>query len=150
MPLDVWIAFSYFIDFFQWLFMLNAEVMRAIAVNDTLAGKTAESIYYLSGFLKYFSDVFRDSLNVVAANDTMMRYSVGIWQKVAGNATYVFGDDNANWGIAYIWRKSYECIQTGGYCQNQAPNLTYNALQFFKWMFAAMAKVGGKLSSIYV
>ncbi|MDI3498872.1 MAG: hypothetical protein PWQ40_2241, partial [Archaeoglobus sp.] len=37
MPLDVWIAFSYFIDFFQWLFMLNAEVMRAIAVNDTLA-----------------------------------------------------------------------------------------------------------------
>ena len=149
MPLDVWMAFSYLIDFFQGLFMLNAEVMRVIAENDTLAGRTAESVYYLSGFLKYFSEVFRDSVNIVAANETMMHYSVGIWQKVAGNATYVFGDDDANWGIAYIWRKSYECIQSGGYCQKQASSLTYSALQFFKWLFAALSEVGRKFSSVY-
>ncbi len=149
MPLNVWMAFSYFIEFFQGLFMLNAEIFRVVAENDTLAEKTAENVYYLSGFLKYFSEVFRDTVSVVAANDTLMRYSVGIWQKVATNATYVFGDDDAQWGIAYIWRKAYECIQPGAYCEAQAPSLTYHALQFFKWMFAALAEVGQKISLVY-
>jgi len=149
MPLDLWIGISYIIEFVKSLFMLNAEIFRTIAENETLTNRTAESIYYLSGFLKYFSENFRDTVNIVAANDTLIDYSVGLWQKVATNATYVFGDENAQWGIAYIWNKSYECIQAGGYCEDLAPSLTYHALQFFKWMFAALAKIGQKLPLVY-
>jgi len=149
MPIDVWIATSYVIEFVQSLFVLNAEIFRIIAENETLAERTAENIYYLSGFLKYFSEVLRDTVNILAQNETLMRYSVGIWQKVATNATYVFGDDDAQWGIAYIWRKGYECIQPGFYCEWQAPSLTYQSLQFFKWLFAALAEVGKKLPLVY-
>jgi len=83
MPIDVWIATSYVIEFVQSLFVLNAEIFRIIAENETLAERTAENIYYLSGFLKYFSEVLRDTVNILAQNETLMRYSVGIWQKVA-------------------------------------------------------------------
>ncbi len=113
MPLNVSIATSYVIEFVQSLFVLNGEIFRVIAENDTLVDRSIEGIYYFFGFLNYFSDFFRDFTNVVASNETLMNYSVVIWQKVAKNATYVFGDYDANYGIAYVWRLGYECIQSG-------------------------------------
>ncbi|WP_290597215.1 MULTISPECIES: hypothetical protein [unclassified Archaeoglobus] len=149
MPINVSISTSYILEFVQALFMLNAELFRAIAINGTLVNRAAEDIYYIFGFIKYFSDGFRDVVNVVINNSTMMQYSVGIWQKVATNATYVFGDDSATWGLAYLWRKGYECIQPGAYCESYGPSVTYWGLQFFKWLFIAMSKIGQNLSVLY-
>lgn len=149
MPINLDIATSYIFEFVQALFMLNSEVFRAIATNSTLVDKAALDLYYLLGFLRYFSDGFRDVVDVVMNNSTMMQYSVGMWQKLALNATYVFGDSDANWGIAYVWRKGYECIQPGQYCQSYGPSVTYWALQMLKWLFTAMAKIGENFSTIY-
>ncbi|WP_202319557.1 hypothetical protein [Archaeoglobus neptunius] len=149
MPVDVWMAASYLLQFIQKMFMLNGEIAKIIAENSTLVTRATEDIYYLFGFLKYFSDCIRDATDVVMNNTTMIKYSVGMWQKVAGNITYIAGDENASRGLAYILRKEYECIQPGGYCESYGSSITYWGLESLKWVIILLSKIGAKLSAVY-
>lgn len=149
MPLDIWIAASYVMDFVQGLAIFFATIFRTIAVNETIATKTTEDVISIFGFLHYFSEFVADHIYYVYNNTTTMRFSVGMWQKVATNSTILFGDWSGTKGFAYLWNMGYQCIQPGYYCQNKGPETVYWVLQFFKWLFSALGSVGGRLSMIY-
>jgi hypothetical protein len=143
------IAASYVMDFVQGLSIFFATIFRTMAVNDTIATRTAEDVYFIFGLLKYFSDFVAHHIYYVYNNTTMMQYSVGIWQKVAKNSTAIFGDYAANQGLAHIWYLGYQCIQPGNYCETKGPETTYWTLQLFKWLFEGLGKVGEKFSQVY-
>jgi len=144
------IAASYVMEFVQGLSIFFTVIFRVIAENETIATFTAEDVYYIFGFLKYFSDWLADNIYFVYNNTTTMAYSVGIWQKVAANSTALFGDWQATQGQAYIWRKGYECIQPGNYCESFGPETTYWTLQMVKWLFRFLGAVGGKFQEVYI
>ncbi len=149
MPLNASIATAYILVFVQGLAIYGGEVCRAIALNDTIAYDIAEGVYYTFGLLQYLSDNLRDMINIISNNSTLMNYSVGMWMNLSKNSTYVFGDENATWGFAYLWRKGYECIQPGAYCESYGPDVTYYVIEFHKWLFSAMSKIGSKFPVVY-
>lgn len=143
------IAVGYMMDFVQGLSIFFGTIFKTIATNDTIANRTAEDIYYIFGFLKYFSDFISAHIYYTYNNTTTMHYSVGIWQKMAKNSTVFWGDWNGNQGLAHIWKLAYNCIQPGNYCESKGPETTHWILQMMKWMYMALGKVGKNLSVIY-
>ncbi|MCS7143566.1 MAG: hypothetical protein NZ879_00920 [Archaeoglobaceae archaeon] len=150
MPIDVWIAASYVMDFVQGLAIFFGTILRTIAVNSTIANETAEGLYYFFGHLKYFSDFIADHIYYVYNNTTTMNFSVRMWQKTANNSTIIFGDWNATKGMAYLWNVGYQCIQPTYYCTAKGPETVYWVLQFFKQLFSALGRVGERLILFYV
>ncbi|MEM4945556.1 MAG: hypothetical protein QXU31_04520 [Archaeoglobaceae archaeon] len=51
MPLNLSIATIYVMDGFRANFILTAELMRAIAINSTIAELVTQDIYYIFGDL---------------------------------------------------------------------------------------------------
>ncbi|MEM0302786.1 MAG: hypothetical protein QXI54_06430 [Archaeoglobaceae archaeon] len=149
MPIDVWIAATYVMDFVSGVAIFFGTILRTIAVSELIANETADAIIYIFGHLKYFSDFIADHIYYVYNNSTTMDYSVRVWQKMANNSTIVFGDWNGTKGMAYLWNVGYQCIQPGFYCQNKGPETVYWVLQFFKWLFSALGKVGERLILFY-
>jgi len=143
------IAASYVMDFVQGLSIFFATIFRVIATNETIANHTAEDVYYVFGFLKYFSDFIAHHIYYVYNNSTTMQYSVGIWQKMAKNSTVFWGDWSGTQGLAHIWKLGYQCIQPGNYCEGKGPETTYWTLQLVKWLFKGLAAVGEKFSQVY-
>lgn len=147
--MDVNTSVMYLLDFTKSFYMLGAETFKMVAVNGTLINAAALDIYYLLGFIKYFAEAFGDTVNIVSANSTLLHYNVDVWQKLAGNSIYLFGDYDGRWGMAYIFRKQYECIQPGAYCEGYAGSVTYHALDFMKWLIIAASKIGANLSRVF-
>ncbi|MET1124667.1 MAG: hypothetical protein ABWW66_05320 [Archaeoglobaceae archaeon] len=154
--LNMSIATTYVMDGFRANFLLMAEVFRVIATNSTVADYVAQDIYYFFGLLKWVAAFLNDTLSIINAellanNVTWKQILVGYWQKTALNSTYILGDWEGTQGLAYIWKKGYECVQPGQYCYNLSyGNLTTgDALEMVKWQFNAMAEVGKRLASFY-
>ncbi|MEM3896141.1 MAG: hypothetical protein QW763_02610 [Archaeoglobaceae archaeon] len=149
MPLNVDIATSYILEFVHGLFIITAEFFKILSKND-VATSVGEDLYFFFGFLNWFSQFLSDFIDVVMGNETMMRYSVSIWQKVATNASIFFGDYNGDWGIGYIWKRGYLCIQPTAYCESYGSAITYTALEMIKWFLIATGEIGAKLSSVFM
>ncbi len=149
MVLDVNTSVIYLLDFTKSFYMIGAETFKTIAVNGTLVNAAVLDLYYLLGFIKYFAEAFRDTVNIVAANSTMLHYNVDVWQKFAGNSIYLLGDYDGRWGMAYIFRKQYECIQPRACCESYASSITYHALEFLKWLVIAASKIGANFSKVF-
>ncbi|MEM2346408.1 MAG: hypothetical protein QXN49_07595 [Archaeoglobaceae archaeon] len=156
MPLNLSLATIYIMDGFQGSFMLVAEIMRAIAINQTISDYVAQDLYYIFGLIHWLSYSFNDMLaiinnEVMLGNITWRNYLVGFWQKTALNATWIFGNWQGSWGLAYLWNRGLSCIQPGQYCYNvNYGNITtQEALEMFKWIFNATSEVGRKLSMVY-
>lgn len=156
MPLNLDIATIYIMDAFRANFIIMAELNKAIATNSTIADFATQSFYYIFGLIHWLSYALNDLMQLInaemsAGNATWIRLNVGYWQKVALNATYVFGDWSGNNGLAYVWKNGYRCIQPGQYCFNVGyGNLTtFDALEMVKWQFNAMSEIGKRLSSFY-
>lgn len=149
MPLNIDVATTYVMEFIQALFIILGETYRVIATNSSVANNTADDIYYIFGLVKWLTHVGRDMLEITMANQTLMNYSVEMWQKLGTNATYALGDWSGNHGIAYIAKRGYVCAQPGQYCESYGFSETYHALQMHKWMFRALAEIGKRLSTIY-
>ncbi len=149
MSLDVNTSVLYLLECTKSLYILGAETFKTIASNQSLINTAVLDFYYLLGLIKYFSEAFRDTVNIVAANSTLLRYNVDVWQKLAENSTYLFGDYDGRWGVAYILRKQYECIQPGAYCEGYASSITYHALDFLRWLVIAVSKIGATFSKIF-
>lgn len=151
MPLNLSIATIYVMDGFRANFILTAELMRAIAINSTIADLVTQDIYYLFGFIHWLSYYLNDLSTIINSNSTLLRFLVGYWQKVALNATTIFGDWQGTQGIAYLWNQGLSCIQPGRYCYNLGyGNLTtLDALDMVRWTFNATSEVGRRLSTFY-
>ncbi len=156
MPLNLDLSTVYIIDGFQGNFIIMAEIFRAIAINSTISDYVVNDIYYIFGFLKWLFYFLNDVSTIVnneimLGNATWKGWLVGYWQRVALNATWLFGDWRGAWGVAYLWNRGLTCIQPGQFCYNiNYGNLTtQEALEMVKWMFNATSEVGRKLSMWY-
>ncbi len=144
--MDVNTSVVYLLDFTRSIYIVAAEVLRTVAENNTLVETTALDLYYLLGFVGNFAEAFRDTVDIIAANSTILRYNVAVWQKLAENSVYIFGDHEGRWGLAYVFRKQYECLQSG-WCD--AGSITFHALQFLKWLTITLSRVGASLPKVF-
>jgi len=156
MPLNLDLATLYIIDAFRANFILLAELFRAIAINSTIADYVTQDIYYIFGSVYWLSYALSDMAEVVnselaAGNATWINWVVGYWQKTAINSKWVFGDWEGNWGIAYVWKRGWECIQPGQYCFNvgYGNETVRDALEMIKWLFNATSQIGGRMPNVY-